>query len=693
MEAANLGAWMAPFADARSTTRSAMLRARADPTTDPDAYVEARARSRAAMAGRRREPRRAHVGVRRRADQRVSPRTSPSTSPTASAKTACSRSPARASSTRRAARAPNRRSSPTPRRTASRCTRCAARWCSSGATSSSASTPSSWPRSRRQAAAFGWSDLVHVCDEPDEVRRVHRPRTIPTRPGGPASSGGASHRGRLTMPAPVVHAPAARLAVPRGVRPDPGRVRRARPRSPTEVDAEAAAVARAARSLPPGARRATGSTPRDIPFVTIDPPGSARSRPGVPRRTPANWVPGPLRDRRRRRVRRAGRRARPGVVRARRHALPPRRPGADAARTSLGEGAASLLAGAGPARRCSGRSTSTRPARPPSARLERATVRSRAALDYPGVQAALDRGDGRRAAARCCARSGRSGAPSKPRAAASASTCRRRRSSPTTAAGSRLEYEAPLAGRGLERADLAARRDGSGEDHDRRRPGIVRTLPPPQPQLIERLRRIARALGVAWPRRATWGDVVARARSHPTRRRRVPDPGRARAPGRGLREARRDEHCERGVGADPRRCRGAVRARHRALAPPRRPLRERDRARLLRGRRPAGMGGRGVGRSRHGDATGQPTRSRGRARGRRRRRMRGARAERRAALRRCRRRQERARRHRAAPRAGGHRTHGRPAALGETVAVTLLSVDPVARKVELAPNRPSPSDA
>ena len=81
------------------------------------------------------------------------------------------------------------------------------------------------------------------------------------------------------------------------------------------------------------------------------------------------------------------------------------------------------------------------------------------------------------------------------------------------------------------------------------------------------------------------GRGRARARSHPTRRRRVPHPGRARAARRRLREARRDEHRERGVGADPRRCRGAVRARDRAPAPPRRPLRERDRARPLRGRR------------------------------------------------------------------------------------------------------------
>jgi exoribonuclease R len=39
--------------------------------------------------------------------------------------------------------------------------------------------------------------------------------------------------------------------------------------------------------------------------------------------------------------------------------------------------------------------------------------------------------------------------------------------------------------------------------------GLLRTLPPPQPEDVERLRRLAPALGVAWPRGATPGAVIS----------------------------------------------------------------------------------------------------------------------------------------------------------------------------------------
>ncbi len=38
--------------------------------------------------------------------------------------------------------------------------------------------------------------------------------------------------------------------------------------------------------------------------------------------------------------------------------------------------------------------------------------------------------------------------------------------------------------------------------------GLLRTLPPPDPGQIDRLRRIAKALGVSWPDGAEWGTVV-----------------------------------------------------------------------------------------------------------------------------------------------------------------------------------------
>ena len=101
--------------------------------------------------------------------------------------------------------------------------------------------------------------------------------------------------------------------------------------------------------------------------------------------------------------------------------------------------------------------------------------------------------------------------------------------------------------------------------------GIVRTVPAPQRWQIDRLRRTARGLGVPWPAGAKWSDVVR------SLDRADPDAAafltQAAHLLRGAGYAKLDKaHALRG--ADSRGNRRAVRARHRALAAPRRPLRQ-----------------------------------------------------------------------------------------------------------------------
>ena len=142
-----------------------------------------------------------------------------------------------------------------------------------------------------------------------------------------------------------------------------------------------------------------------------------------------------------------------------------------------------------------------------SARLERARVRSRAKLDYPGVQAALDAGRadeplqllreiGTRRLALEAARGGISlDLPSQEVVAAAGD-------------GFVLEYAAPLAVEswnaqisllaGMEAAKIMIAA----------RVGILRTVPAPDQFQVDRLRRSARGLDVAWPDGTNWSDVV-----------------------------------------------------------------------------------------------------------------------------------------------------------------------------------------
>ena len=605
MEAANLGAWMAPSPTTRLDDALAIL------ACAPDAAARSptptcRPRSTSGIGGRTA----ARVSACRRgcistSRPPASRRTSRSTSRTASAKTACSRSHAPASCTRPAAPAPNRRSSPTPRRTASRSTRCAARWSSSAATSSTTQHPELLAAVRRQAGTFGVARPRSPCaDKPDEaVAFIARAR--PGRRRARAASSAAASIRRSDHA--VADRPRARtaLALRGSLRAHPGRVRGPGRVSP-EVDAEAAAVASARsgaaarRARPPiGSTRATCRSSRSIRRN----PGP---RPGVPRRTHARTAI---------RVRYAiadvaafvapgGALDRESFVRGVTLYLPDGR--APMLPNQLGEGAASLLP------------DEERPAllwtidldatgATTSARLERATVRSRARLDYPSVQADA-RPRRRRRAARPPARDRRASTRSRsrtrwhqPRPPHAGSDRRRRGRVPRSSTRRPLPVEAWNAQISLLAGMEAARiMVDAGV-------GILRTLPPPPaaahrppaPHRPRARRRVARG-------RASWADVV-----RGLDRTRPDDAAfliQAAHVLRGAGYAKLDavEHCRRGAGADPRRRRRAVRARDRAVAPPRRPLRERDRARALRGCGAARLGRGRARRARHDDGTAMP---------------------------------------------------------------------------------------
>jgi VacB/RNase II family 3'-5' exoribonuclease len=306
------------------------------------------------------------------------------------------------------------------------------------------------------------------------------------------------------MPSPIVHAPA---------RVSPFAEAFARIRAefeipaafPPDAEAEATAVASRGPMSPPGVRATDRLDARDLPFVTIDPPDSMDLDQAyhAERRASGYRVhyaiadvaafvePGSALDRE-------------SFVRGVTQYLPDGR--APMLPNQLGQGAASLLP------------DEERPAllwtidldesgATTSAHLERATVRSRARLAYSGAQAAIDRG-----------------AADEPLVLL------------REIGGLRRDLEAERGGISLDLPTQDVIADGAGEFHlEYEAPapveawnaqisllagmeaarimvdagvGIVRTLPPPQPQLLDRLRRIARALDVKWPKRASWGDVV-----------------------------------------------------------------------------------------------------------------------------------------------------------------------------------------
>jgi exoribonuclease R len=273
---------------------------------------------------------------------------------------------------------------------------------------------------------------------------------------------------------------------------------------PDDVTAEAAAVVRRGPVVPAGAS-ATRADARDIPFVTIDPPGSMdldqafhAERQGSGYRVRyaiadvASLVaPGRALDRE-------------SFARGVTLYLPDGR--APMLPDALGEGAASLLPDEERAALVwtvdlDARGTST------AARLERATVRSRARLDYPGVQADLDanrageplqllREIGLLRVALEAARGGVSlDLPSQ-------------EVTPDGSGGFTLEYAAPLAAEGWNaQISLLAGMEAAKIMIDAHA-GILRTVPAPEPWQLDRLQRTAGALHVAWPPGAKWADVL-----------------------------------------------------------------------------------------------------------------------------------------------------------------------------------------
>ncbi len=307
------------------------------------------------------------------------------------------------------------------------------------------------------------------------------------------------------MPSPVVRAPAERSPFQEAF----ARIREefhVPAAFPPEVTAAAAEVARRGPQAPPGVPDEARIDARDIAFVTIDPPGSVdldqafhAERHGGGFRVryaiadvAAFVAPGSALDRE-------------SFARGVTLYLPDGR--APMLPDTLGEGAASLLPDQDRAALLwtidlDGDGATT------AARLERATVRSRAALGYPGVQADLDDG----------------GAP-EPLALLREIGTRRRAIEaarggvsldlpaqevvPTGDGGYALEYGTPLPVEGWNAqisllAGIEAARILVGAHA-----GILRTLPSPRQQDLDRLRRSATALHVPWPKGASWGAVVA----------------------------------------------------------------------------------------------------------------------------------------------------------------------------------------
>jgi exoribonuclease R len=306
------------------------------------------------------------------------------------------------------------------------------------------------------------------------------------------------------MASPVVHAPGDV---------EPFREAFARIRSefdvpasfPAPVDAEAAAVVQRGPVPPNGAEPSERLDARDVAFVTIDPPGSLdldqafhAERSGNGFRVhyaiadvAAFVAPGGALDRE-------------SFARGVTLYLPDGR--APMLPDALGEGAASLLP------------EQERPAlvwtidldetgASTSARVERAIVRSRAKLDYRGVQAALDGGRadeplqllreiGTLRIALEAARGGVSlDLPSQ-------------EVTPVPGDGYALEYGAPLPVEGWNaQISLLTGMEAAGIMVDAGA-GILRTVPSPERWQLDRLRRTARGLRVSWPDGTNWSDVV-----------------------------------------------------------------------------------------------------------------------------------------------------------------------------------------
>jgi exoribonuclease R len=274
---------------------------------------------------------------------------------------------------------------------------------------------------------------------------------------------------------------------------------------PAPVEAEATAVVERGPVMPPGAETSERRDARDIPFVTIDPPGSldldqafhAERRSGGFRvryaiaDVAAFVTPGGALD-----VESFTRGVTLYLPDGRAPLMPNR----------IGEGCASLLP------------DQVRPALmwtfdldetgvSTSARLERVTVRSRAALSYADVQSAVDADRAEQSLTllrvigtlRLELQAERGGVsldlPSQEVVA-------------TTDGGFTLRYDAPLRVEGWNaQISLLAGMEAATIMIEAKA-GILRTVPPPQKSQIDRLRSAAQALDVSWPEGSRWSDVV-----------------------------------------------------------------------------------------------------------------------------------------------------------------------------------------
>nr|BFE75501.1 hypothetical protein GCM10020092_088020 [Actinoplanes digitatis] len=120
--------------------------------------------------------------------------------------------------------------------------------------------------------------------------------------------------------------------------------------------------------------------------------------------------------------------------------------------------------------------------------------------------------------------------------------------------------------------------------------GLLRTMPAPRPEAVVRLRAAAGSLGVAWPEGDSVGAVVASV--DPASPRGAAFLNQAADLLRGAAYTAFDG--ERPAGDGPRRRRRALRTRHRAAAPPRGPVRGRGLPGPARGAAGAAVGPRGA---------------------------------------------------------------------------------------------------
>ena len=256
--------------------------------------------------------------------------------------------------------------------------------------------------------------------------------------------------------------------------------------------------------------------------------------------------------------------------------------------------------------------------------LVRATVRSRRQLDYGAVQGAADEPSG-----------------ADPELAELAALLRE-------IGTRRLTLERERGGANLPRPDQEVVADGDGYRLELRPPlpaedwnaqlslmtgiaaaammrkagvGVLRTLPEPDHDAMGWFRRQARNLGVPWPKEVEYGAFLQTLDATRAEAPRADARGGGAVPGRGVRPVR--GRAAGGFGALGRR--GAVRARHRAAAPPRRPVRARGVPRGAAGRAGAGVGARGAAAAADGDGGVRPGGGRGGAAVHQHRRGRGAR--------------------------------------------------------------------